>query len=92
MRSSKLFSCSSFAGIRSESARFLVGGTRKGQGVVLLYPDKLATVSVLRIGARLIDRLARPGSALRRHLEEVTHQLVQNTRSILRGRPGEGPP
>jgi hypothetical protein len=32
--------------IRSESARFLVGGTRKGQGVVLLYPDKLAKVSV----------------------------------------------
>jgi hypothetical protein len=32
--------------IRSESARFLVGGTRKGQGVVLLYPDKLASVSV----------------------------------------------
>ena len=31
--------------IRSESARFLVGGTRKGQGVVLLYPDKLARVS-----------------------------------------------
>jgi hypothetical protein len=31
--------------IRSESARFLVGGTRKGQGVVLLYPDKLASVS-----------------------------------------------
>ncbi len=30
--------------IRSESARFLVGGTRKGQGVVLLYPDKLASV------------------------------------------------
>ena len=32
--------------IRSESARFLVGGIRKGQGVVLLYPDKLAKVSV----------------------------------------------
>ena len=32
--------------IRSESARFLVGGTRKGQGVVLLYPDKLASVRV----------------------------------------------
>ena len=32
--------------IRSESARFLVGGTRKGQGVVLLYPDKLARVSM----------------------------------------------
>jgi hypothetical protein len=32
--------------IRSESARFLVGGTRKGQGVVLLYPDKLASVNV----------------------------------------------
>jgi hypothetical protein len=30
--------------IRSESARFLVGGTRKGQGVVLLYPDKLVSV------------------------------------------------
>jgi hypothetical protein len=32
--------------IRSQSARFLVGGTRKGQGVVLLYPDKLASVRV----------------------------------------------
>ena len=32
--------------IQSESARFLMGGTRKGQGVVLLYPDKLAKVSV----------------------------------------------
>ena len=32
--------------IQSESARFLVGGTRKGQGVVLLYPDKLASVSI----------------------------------------------
>lgn len=32
--------------IQSESARFLIGGTRKGQGVVLLYPDKLAKVSV----------------------------------------------
>jgi hypothetical protein len=31
--------------IRSESARFLVGGTGKGQGVVLLYPDKLASVT-----------------------------------------------
>jgi hypothetical protein len=30
--------------IRSESVRFLVGGIRKGQGVVLLYPDKLASV------------------------------------------------
>ena len=30
--------------IQSESARFLMGGTRKGQGVVLLYPDKLASV------------------------------------------------
>ena len=29
--------------IRSESVRFLVGGIRKGQGVVLLYPDKLAS-------------------------------------------------
>lgn len=32
--------------VRSESVRFLVGGVRKGQGVVLLYPDKLAKVSV----------------------------------------------
>lgn len=30
--------------VRSESVRFLVGGVRKGQGVVLLYPDKLASV------------------------------------------------
>jgi hypothetical protein len=26
--------------IRSESVRFLVGGIRKGQGVVLLYPGQ----------------------------------------------------
>ena len=30
--------------VRSESVRFLVGGVRKGRGVVLLYPDKLASV------------------------------------------------
>ena len=33
--------------IQSESARFLVDGTRKGRGVVLVYPDKVASVSVL---------------------------------------------
>ena len=33
--------------IRSESARFLVNGTRHGRGVVLVYPDKIASVSVL---------------------------------------------
>ena len=31
--------------IRSQSARFRLGGTRRGQGLVLLYPDKLAAAS-----------------------------------------------
>src|SRR5713101_1428323 len=30
--------------IQSKSARFWLGGTRRGQGFVLLYPDKLAAV------------------------------------------------
>src|SRR6266851_4637850 len=30
--------------IRSKSPSFWLGGTRRGQGFVLLYPDKLATV------------------------------------------------
>ena len=30
--------------IRRQTARFLVGGARRGQGVLLLYPDKLAAV------------------------------------------------
>jgi len=31
--------------IRSNPARFRVGGTGRGQGIVVLYPDKLAAVS-----------------------------------------------
>lgn len=31
--------------IQSNSARFRVGGTGKGQGILLLYPDKLAAVN-----------------------------------------------
>jgi hypothetical protein len=31
--------------IRSNPARFRVGGTGRGQGIVLLYPDKLAAVN-----------------------------------------------
>jgi hypothetical protein len=31
--------------IMSQSARFRVGGTGRGQGIVLLYPDKLAAVN-----------------------------------------------
>ena len=33
------------ASIQSNSARFRVGGTGKGQGILLLYPDKLAAVN-----------------------------------------------
>jgi hypothetical protein len=31
--------------IQSSSARFRVNGTGRGQGIVLLYPDKLAAVN-----------------------------------------------
>jgi hypothetical protein len=31
--------------IQSQTVRFVAGGARRGHGVVLLYPDKLAAVS-----------------------------------------------
>ena len=78
--------------IRSESARFLVGGTRKGQGVVLLYPDKLASVSVYAemwgyfVGPLVVAAAALPH---RPHHRGVA-RILRGAASRPRGHAGRG--
>ena len=80
--------------IQSEPARFLVDGTRKGRGVVLLYSDKLASVSVhadlvgyfvgpLAVAAAAVPILHATGGA-----PDVTGELQAALGAVLGGAAG----
>src|SRR5262249_47239782 len=66
--------------IQSSSARFRVGGIGRGQGIVLLYPDKLAAVNSYteRIGGGVLDRAVDEQAALPAlGAEQVLDQAVE---------------